>query len=386
MSEYQYHEWQTIDRVLTPQEQMDVDSLSSHIEVTASRAVVTYHWSDFRHNPKQVLLDYFDAYFYCANWGTLQLMFRFPKGLVDKEAIAPYCDGEIISFESRGNYDVLDLSFYADGYYPGNGWMEAERGLSGFIRLRDDLIDGDYRLLYLAWLCARTTRDNYGYELEEEYNPTNSPELEPPVPSGLDNLSASLQYFITVFDVNEHLVQAAAEKSEKLKKGQKIDYQKLVPQLSRTECDDFLIDLAEGKPGTALALRKRLSAFLPPKKATPYENPRSVQQIEDRAINLEKEKKKRLAEEARQRHITEMNALAQREEQAWEEVDQLIGNGRKIASVYDNATEKLRKLAQLAEFKQTYPAFQSRIQALAEKYASRNALIGRWRREGWVTE
>ena len=68
MSEYQYHEWQTIDRVLTRQEQMDVDSLSNHIEVTASRAVVTYHWSDFRHNPKQVLLDHFDAYFYCANW------------------------------------------------------------------------------------------------------------------------------------------------------------------------------------------------------------------------------------------------------------------------------------------------------------------------------
>lgn len=27
-----------------------------------------------------------------------------------------------------------------------------------------------------------------------------------------------------------------------------------------------------------------------------------------------------------------------------------------------------------------YPAFQSRIQALAEKYTSRNALIGRWER------
>jgi hypothetical protein len=264
--------------------------------------------------------------------------------------------------------------------------MEAELGLSGFVRLRDDLIDRDYRLLYLAWLCARTTRDSYGYELEEEYIPTNSPEPEPPVPAGLNDLSPSLQYFITVFDVNEHLVQAAAERSEKNNKAPKIDYRELVPQLSRKECNDFLVNLVEGQPGTALALSKRLSAFLPEKESIPYENPRSVQQIEERAMFLEKEEKRRLAEEERRRHIAEMNALAQREEQAWEEVDHLIENGRKIASVYDKATEKLKKLAQLAEFKQTYPAFQSRIQALAEKYASRNALIGRWRREGWVRE
>jgi hypothetical protein len=90
MSEYQYHEWQTVDRVLTPEEQVEVDSLSSHIEVSSSRAVVTYHWSNFRHDPKRVLLDYFDAYFYMANWGTLRLMFRFPRGLIDEEAIISY--------------------------------------------------------------------------------------------------------------------------------------------------------------------------------------------------------------------------------------------------------------------------------------------------------
>ena len=60
MSEFQYYEWQTVDRVLTHEEQAEVESLSSHIEVSSSRAVVTYHWSDFRHNPKRVLLAYFD--------------------------------------------------------------------------------------------------------------------------------------------------------------------------------------------------------------------------------------------------------------------------------------------------------------------------------------
>ncbi|MEW6716681.1 MAG: hypothetical protein AB1345_04145 [Chloroflexota bacterium] len=91
MSEYQYHEWQAVDRVLTYEEQAAVNDLSSHIEVSSSRAIVIYHWSSFRHDPKQVLLKYFDAYFYFASWGSLRLMFRFPKGLLDKADIEPYC-------------------------------------------------------------------------------------------------------------------------------------------------------------------------------------------------------------------------------------------------------------------------------------------------------
>ena len=55
MSEYQYYEWQTIDRALTAAEQAAVGKLSSHIDVTSTRAWVEYHWSGFKHDPKQVL-------------------------------------------------------------------------------------------------------------------------------------------------------------------------------------------------------------------------------------------------------------------------------------------------------------------------------------------
>jgi len=39
MSEYQYYEWQTLDRPLTPEERTAVNELSSHIEVTSSCVV-----------------------------------------------------------------------------------------------------------------------------------------------------------------------------------------------------------------------------------------------------------------------------------------------------------------------------------------------------------
>ena len=195
MSEYQYHEWQAVDRVLTPEEQVAVNDLSSHIEVSSSRAVVTYHWSDFRHDPKQVLLKYFDAYFYLANWGSLRLMFRFPKGLLDEVDIFPYCIDKYISFQTIGKYQVLDLDFNPED---GGGSMEADAGLSHFIRLRADLLEGDYRLLYVTWLKAMTM-DGSPYADEEYENDEldiTAYDHEPPVPPGLKKLSPSLQNFV----------------------------------------------------------------------------------------------------------------------------------------------------------------------------------------------
>ena len=59
MSEYQYYEWQTLERPLTAAEQEAVNNLSSHMDVTSSQAIVTYEWGDFKHDPIQVLAKYF---------------------------------------------------------------------------------------------------------------------------------------------------------------------------------------------------------------------------------------------------------------------------------------------------------------------------------------
>ncbi len=168
MSEYQYHEWQAADRLLTPKEQEAVSELSSHIDVTSSRAEVTYNWGDFKHDPKQVMLKYFDAYLCLANWGSLRLMFRVPKGLIAEADIEPYRLDEEIGFETIGAYHVFDLDF---NFEDGGRWVQEEANLSQFISLRTDLIEGDYRLLYLAWLKAMSL---HGDEDESE--------TEPPVP------------------------------------------------------------------------------------------------------------------------------------------------------------------------------------------------------------
>jgi hypothetical protein len=108
MSEYQHYEWQIIDRPLTEAEQAAVNKLSSHIEASATHAVVTYQWGDFKHEPRRVLVRYFDAHFYWANWGTRYLMFRFPPE-TDLSALESYCMDEAISLEKLEGVQVLEL-------------------------------------------------------------------------------------------------------------------------------------------------------------------------------------------------------------------------------------------------------------------------------------
>ena len=382
MSEYQYHEWQTIDRLLTSAEQTAVNDLSSHIEVSSSRAVVSYNWSGFRHDPKEVLLKYFDAYLYWANWGSLRLMFRFPKGLFDSAEMEPYCVDDSMTLEKIGKYQVLDLTFTSE---EGGGWMEGEAELSQFIQLRTDLLEGDYRLLYLAWLRVMAEYDlpEYGgAEIIDEDDEAPISTQEPPVPPGLKKLSPALENFVEFFGIDPFLIQAAAENSPSMNKAMAINYGELIGQLSREECDDLLTRLAEGDLGVGLALRKRLKTNLP-REIQPSSKTRTFQELLWRAEQLEKAESKRLAEAARKKHTAKMKDLAGRESQVWQQVDTLLANGRKIASVYDETTTILESLAELAEFQDSKESFHFHLSQLVEKYSSRTALMDRWKKHGW---
>ncbi len=67
--------------------------------------------------------------------------------------------------------------------------------------MRADIINGDYRSLYLAWLfCAQME------EMEDD-------EPEPPVPPNLADLNAPLQSFVDFMRIDTDLIAVAAENS-----------------------------------------------------------------------------------------------------------------------------------------------------------------------------
>src|SRR6266496_3241668 len=123
MSEYQYYEFQAVDRPLTSTEQAELRALSTRATITPTRFVNVYHWGDFRGDPLELMKRYFDAFVYVANWGTHQLMLRLPSRLLERETVLSYGVGESTQVHSDGDHTILE--FFSEDE-EGAGWVEDE--------------------------------------------------------------------------------------------------------------------------------------------------------------------------------------------------------------------------------------------------------------------
>jgi hypothetical protein len=256
-----------------------------------------------------VLARYFDAFLYFANWGSQRLAFRFPKGLLDEGALQPYLWEYCVELEPVGDTLILDIVLRAED---GGNWFEGEARLSALAPLRDDILAGDYRSLYLAWLLAAASND-----IDEE--------LEPPVPPGLQELSAPLAEYVRFFQLDPFLVQAAAQASEPLRPATPIALDELIARLSRPECDAFLRRLAEGEPLLSLKLNRRLQELAGlPTRPRAAEARRTWSKLRETAEQLRQEEERRQQAEAEARRIKDLQDFAPRAAQAWRDAQALI--------------------------------------------------------------
>jgi hypothetical protein len=368
VSSYQYYEFQAIDRLLTEDEQHAVARLSSRVEPHPRQAVFVYHWSSFPADPREILLKYFDALFYTSSWGSRQLMFRFPRAAVDVASAMAYCQPliveETISFSTEAAYILLNIEFHEEG---GSDWMEEPGSLSAMLNLRDDIVRGDYRVLYLAWLKA--------LEVEDLLRSV----LEPPLPPGLKALSPALHTFVDFLGIDETLIQVAAEASGEPQAPPADWLRGAVARLADEERNAFLLRLARGEAHLSAALNQRLRALAPWSGTEPPPR-RTVGKLLRAAKDQRERQHRQQVEEAEAKRIQELQALAEREPQAWAEVDALIQQMN--ARAYDGAVQLLVRLRDLAEYQGQETAFQQRLDAIHEQYSRRSALLHRLRDAG----
>ncbi|MCC3444701.1 MAG: hypothetical protein JGK01_24025, partial [Microcoleus sp. PH2017_03_ELD_O_A] len=325
-------------------------------------------------NEKQLLIKYFDAMFYIANWGSLQLMFRFPKGLIDIELMRKYCVEDIVEVSEINNFVVLEISINEEEGF--NGWIEGEGNLSSLIGLRQEILQGDYRLLYLAWLKGITYLDELDDEDEDDDEENEDDEndeegLEPPVPPNFGKLSSSLQAFIDIFEVDEHLLKAAISASVAKPSIPESSIKEAIKKLNRSEVDTFLLRLLKGESNLSIELSKKLSGMI---EVRQEENPnkRTIRQLLASAEKEEKKEEERRGQEAKAARIRDLEALAKRETAAWEDIDALIQKG--TSSSYDEVVLLLLKLQDLADYQNQTVKFFTRVQQLHNKYSSRSGL------------
>ena len=376
MSEYQYYEFLAIDRPLDARQQRELRVLSTRARITSTSFVNTYHWGDFKGDPRRLMSEYFDAFLYLANWGTRQLMFRLPTSLLDAEVASRYAASDSACAWSAGGHVIVEFASEKEDEY----WEEgAEDLLSSIIGVRSELAGGDRRLLYLAWLLSVDAG-----ELDQEV-------VEPAVPAGLATLSPPLESFVEFLRLDEDLLSVAAEASKPQERIEPSagDLAGWVARLPSEEKDALVVRLASGEPylGVNLARRFRGEGDGSGDEA----GRRTVIELQD-AARRRCEQRTRLAAErrmqehalreqaraaARERHLA---ALAPRQDQVWEQVYAAIGTRQ--PSRYDEAVELLVDPRTVSERERRREVFDRRLVELRRQHSKKQSLLQRLERAG----
>ena len=216
-------------------------------------------YGDFGADEEMLMATYFDMMLYVANWGTRRLMFRLPSSLIDISKIAPFCiSQEIDHWLSKDKENIiLDLDFNnEDG---DSDWIEGDGWLNELADLREELIQGDFRLLYLAWLKIAPQA------LAEE--DIDADTLEPPIPFGLKNLSKAQKAYMEFLDIDEGMV-AVASKENKEQASKVIDVESYIDKLSEDKRHEFLLRLSRGEENLSTVFNRYLYAFATKGKST----------------------------------------------------------------------------------------------------------------------
>jgi hypothetical protein len=356
-----------IDRPLDERQLDEVRALSTRAHITPTSFENTYEWGDFRGDPRVLMERYYDAFLYLANWGTRWLSFRVPSHLVDLATAQRYCVGDAANARVSGEHLVIDLiseDEEADDFeWGGEGW------LSGIVPVRAELVVGDLRLLYLAWLlCVQE------HEVPDE-------EVEPPVPAGLGKLTASLKSVAEFLRIDPDLLAVAQRAA--IVEAPTRDMAAWVASLPAAEKDAALLTLLRGDdPHLRAGLLHRFRGATParPGNRTAGELRAAAEARWKDRVRAEEERKRRAAEEREceraAKRARRLATLAAEGDQVWVRVDGMIET--KKPAEYDRAVDLLEDLQEVAE-----PAeFARRVAELRVRHARKSSLLDRFDRAG----
>lgn len=197
MSEYQYYEFRAIDRSLTDRQMQELRAISTRAAITRTSFSNSYTFGDLKANPRDLLVKYFDASLYFANWLYLEIAFRYPKDAVAVKPLRRYASGHTLDIRTTARDIVVAISIESDGESfdtadDGSSW------LSSLLALRADIAGGDERTLYLAWL------------FDVQCGVIEDDAIEPARPDGLATLSPALESLADIIGLDRDLLVVAA--------------------------------------------------------------------------------------------------------------------------------------------------------------------------------
>ncbi|MDR1275766.1 MAG: hypothetical protein LBL72_05220, partial [Candidatus Accumulibacter sp.] len=342
MSEYQYYEFAAIDRPLTRDEMYKLRAVSTRAVITPTGFNNHYEWGDLKANPADWMRLYFDAFVYWADWCSCWLVLRFPKTAFHKADLEPFTECPTFSMKSTNTHWLLEWSLDESEDYErfaeddGRGWMRR------LIPLRDELMCGDLRSLYLGWLAGAK-------ELEDG-------DLEPPPPLGLKELSPAQEALAEFLGIDPDLLEAASSGSASTPspEGEAQDITPWIETWRIPEMQDVVKRIALGQAQEAEQHVKSLyAAWLKAQRpvSLPASPTRCVAELYElarsaAAVRQAREAQERAAREAKQRQRREaaLRRMMAAPDERWKDADTQATRGG--ASGYDEAVRILKELAE----------------------------------------
>ncbi len=373
MSEYQYYEFQAIDRPLSGADQDALRALSTRARITATSFTNSYEWGDFKGDPARLMENWFDLHLYLANWGSRRLMLRWPARLVDRPRLDAFL-GEVdyATIRSAGKNLVLDINIdevESEDWDDGSGWLAA------LAPLRADVLRGDLRLFYLLWLSG----------VEADVFAPDEPE---PMP-GIGPMTGALEAFADFFHIDRDLVAAAAERSADPFAEQPTSsetFRPIIAAMTDRKKTDLLARLVDGDAHVASELRSFVRQRLMSDIDAPPVAARTVGQLRTRAelIRHARERtqaekaaaeQRRRDEEAERARRARLEDTRRRGESVWREIESEIE--RRNATGYDRAATLLLDLRAISEEKGEHEDFVRRLKEIRDRHARKERFIER---------
>lgn len=365
MSEYQLYEFVALDKPLTSKQMAELRAISTRADITPTRFWNEYQWGDLKADPAKLVERYFDAHLYLANWGTRRLMLRLPAARVDAKQLRAYFPGDGSQLATMGEHVVLDLTSETDE--PEDDFTSGA-SLASLAPVRSELLRGDMRAAYLAWLLAVQTGD-----VDDE-------DTEPPLPPGLLDLSAPLEAMVDFLRIDADLLAVAAERSAA--EPEDADALRTWVAALPARAKDQWLRRAVDEPDLALGAELR-RAFRARVKGKAAAAPRTVAELQAaaearrekraRAEALRAEQARKAAEAARTKRL---DALGRRLDAAWSELEGLVSK-----SAYDEALKLAIDLRDLAAREGSSAQFAERFDAMRKRQSRRRGFFDRWRQE-----
>jgi hypothetical protein len=392
MSEYQYYEFAAVDRPLTGQQQAELRNCSTRATITASSFVNEYHWGNLKGDPFEWVARYFDAHVYTTNWGSSRLLLRLAREIFDAPALRDYTGRTRRTIRSRVEraFDAIDtdehclLDWWCND---DSGFSEEADGAGWMARLlpiRDELLRGDTRPLYLGWLarlCNGELRDD---------------DREPPLPDGLQTLTPAQNALVEFLMLDPDYLAAAAEMSHPLIVGADDSerFDRWLNTLSEDEMRATLRMLLEGRSQEAeRTVRRRFLKWEKakvPNRAELAER-RCVAEIAARVgfhcgIREQREREERDAASARRKAERDryLTSLLKDEDSAWSAIDSKLQRGS--GSAYDQAFRALQDLAEAYAGAKREAIFRRRLVRLMATHGKRGAWVTRLTKAGYLWE